>query len=213
MIQILRNSEFALFANKTLSPLASSTEIAATSAHQLINMYPIFPTIDLVDNHVYDLNETTFGWRSSQNNIKFANTHTFFHIDSEQLSDQANTANLMMFAFGSAIAQAKSLQAQKKLELNDDMTLKSPIVINGVSISNSHRLNFVQYQLNTLNLKDNAGVKNICYYDTDNELYFNRPTIDRLPYPTHKNIQRLALSHLQTNPAAFNKLQALLAYN
>lgn len=212
LIQVLRNSEFTLFANKPLTSLASSSEIAETSSHQLTDMYPIFPTIDLIDNHVYDLNDSTFGFRASTA-AKFANIHTFFHIDSDQLSDQTNTANLMMFAFGSAIAQSKSLQAQNKLDLNDDMSLKKPIVINGVSISNSHRLNFVQYQLNTLNLKDNAGVKNICYYDMNNEMYSNRPTIDKLPYPTHKNLQRLALRSLQYNPGAFYKLQSLLAYH
>lgn len=212
LVQIRRNSEFTLFTNKPLSPVAPQAQIDETVSHQLIDMYPIFPTIDLVDNHVYDLTENTYGWDQTQTSLKFANTHTFFHVDAEQLNDEANAAKLMMFAFGSAIAQSRSLQAKKQLELNDDMTLKKPIVINGVSISDSHRLNFVQYQLNTLNLKDNVGVKNLCFYDTGNQLYFNRPTVDKLPYPTHKNIQRLALRKLDYNPKSFSKLLDLLAF-
>ena len=93
------------------------------------------------------------------------------------------------------------------------MTLKNPIVINGVSISDSHRLNYVQYQLNTLNLKDNSGIKNLCFYDTKNELYLNRLTTEKLPYPTHKNLQRMALRKLEYNSDAFRKLQSLIAYS
>ena len=67
--------------------------------------------------------------------------------------------------------------------------------------------------MNTLNLTDNTGVKNICYYDMDNELYLNRPTVDKLPYPTHKNIQRLIMRQLQYNSDSFRKLQNMIAYS
>ena len=98
------------------------------------------------------------------------------------------------------------------MELNDDLTLKKPIVVNGVSVSNSHKFNYVLFQLNTLNLTDNHGVKNICFYDMGNELYLNRPTVDKLPYPTHKNIQRLAMRELKYNPETFVKLQSIVGY-
>ena len=100
----------------------------------------------------------------------------------------------------------------KKLELAGDLTLPRPIVVNGVSISNSQRMNYVSFQLNTLGMQDNGGLKNVCFYDTDNELYHNRPTVDKLPYPTHRNIQRLAMRNLEYNPAAFRKLQSIVAY-
>ena len=66
----------------------------------------------------------------------------------------------------------------QKLELAEDLTLPTPIVVNGVSISNSQRMNYVSFQLNTLGMQDNDGLKNVCFYDTDNELYHNRPTVD-----------------------------------
>jgi hypothetical protein len=80
-----------------------------------------------------------------------------------------------------------------------------------VSLTNE-KLNYVTFQLNTLNLTDNSGVKNIVYYDLNNELYLNRPTLEKLPYPTLKNIQRLALMHLEYNPAAFDKLLSVFAF-
>lgn len=105
----------------------------------------------------------------------------------------------------------KNILHIKKLELNADQSLRHPLVVNGVSISESHRLNYVAFQLNTMNLKDNEGVRNLCYYDMNNELYFNRPTVNKLPYPTHKNIQRMAIRELEYNPETFKKLQSIVA--
>ncbi len=68
------------------------------------------------------------------------------------------------------------------------------------------------FQLNTLNMRDNNGVKNIVYLDADNELYFNRLTREELPYASHKNLQRMALRRLDYNPIAFDKLLAFMAY-
>ena len=76
----------------------------------------------------------------------------------------------------------------------------------------NERLNFVTYQLNTLNLRDNKGVKNIVYYDTNNNLYHGRPTKTKLPFESHKNVQRYALSHLKYNPDAFHKLLAIVSH-
>ena len=89
--------------------------------------------------------------------------------------------------------------------------LKSPIVVKAVSIRNE-KLTFVAYQLNTLDLKGNEGIKNLVYYDTNNHLYLDRPTKWKLPYESHKNVQRYALAHLKYNPDAFRKLLAFIAY-
>ena len=112
LLQVARNSEFTLFAKQPLPPVASQAQVADSAAHQFADMYPVFPTIDLVDSHVYDLEESTFGWRPDAA-AHFAHTHTFFHVDGDGLSGEANVAKLMMFAFGSAVAQSKLLQSGK----------------------------------------------------------------------------------------------------
>ena len=86
-----------------------------------------------------------------------------------------------------------------------------PVVVKCVSLSNE-RLNMLVFQLNTLNARNNAGVKNIAYLDADNEIYLNRLTRHKLPYASHRNIQRMAMRQLDYNPAAFDKLLALMAY-
>jgi len=46
----------------------------------------------------------------------------------------------------------------------------------------------------------------------DNELYSNVPTIEKLPYPSLKNMQRMALQHLEYNQTTFQKLISLLSF-
>jgi hypothetical protein len=87
--------------------------------------------------------------------------------------------------------------------------LTKPIVVNGISVSNNV-FNFVTFQLNTFNLKESEGVKNIAYYDFGNEIYFDRPNISTLPYPTRKNIQKYALTKLNYNPQVFKKICSII---
>lgn len=67
--------------------------------------------------------------------------------------------------------------------------------------------------MNTLSLNNNSGIKNIVYYDMENELYSNVPSVEKLPYPSLKNMQRMALRHLEYNPTVFQKFQSLLNLN
>ncbi len=76
-------------------------------------MYPIYPTVDLNDQHIYDLNENTIGWKEDSKITKFSNVHTFFHANNDQISDEANVARLIMFAFGYACAKSKILIKNK----------------------------------------------------------------------------------------------------
>lgn len=89
--------------------------------------------------------------------------------------------------------------------------LARPIVVNGVSVSHQ-RFNFLTYQLNTLNMSNNGGVKNLAFYDCDNEIYLNRPDLKTLPYPSQKNVQRLILDKLEYNPNVLKKFSSLVSF-
>ena len=82
-----------------------------------IDMYPIFPTIDLKEEHIYKPDLNTIGLKL--NNCPIENVHTFFHIYDDQLSDQINTSRLIMFAFGHAYAKTKLLQQNKVIIKNN----------------------------------------------------------------------------------------------
>ena len=106
LIQIKCNSEFSLFVQNRLTSIADANEIINSSEYQFVDMYPIFPTIDLKDEHVYKTNANVIG-------IDEMNLHTFFHIDDDKLTDEINTSRLIMFSFGQAFAKSKLLQQKK----------------------------------------------------------------------------------------------------
>ena len=167
-------------------------------------MYPIYPTIDLKETNIYDLSQKTVS------NFSTDNIHTLIYLNDDDFTVDQDLSRLIMLAFGAAYAQ---FSANKKENNQIDGRLKEPIVLNAISLSNHNCLSFVTYQLNTVDLADNKGVKNICFYDVNNEIYADKPRPDQLPYLSHRNLQRLAIRKLNYNPIVFNKLYALISSN
>ncbi len=106
---IRRNSEFCLVGKKGLEPLVDEAGVRESAEHSFVDMYPVFPTIDLVDEHVYVKGESTFGLAKGSG-CGYEHVHTICHVNEDELSDEANTARMVMFAFGAAIAQSKMLR-------------------------------------------------------------------------------------------------------
>jgi len=108
LFQIRCNSDFTLFSKRKLEPVANESVVKSSTDFMFIDMYPIFPTIDLKDEYIYKHDLHTIGLRTD--NCPVENVHTFFHIYDDKLSDQINTSRLIMFAFGHAYAKTKLLQ-------------------------------------------------------------------------------------------------------
>lgn len=213
VIEIRRNDDFVIMNRNRLKPIASQQEINETQNYKFIDMYPIFPTIDLKEEHIYNLKQPILERFVDPTMSNSNYVDTIVHINDDNLSNDLDTSRLIMFAFGNAYVQSKLLEKNNKLDVDTNGQLKEPVVVKAVSISNE-KLNSVIFQLNTLRLNDNIGVKNIVYYDNkDNELYLNRLTQDKLPYATYKNIQRQVLSCLEYNPVAYEKFLSLMAYS
>lgn len=206
-ISVKRNLDFCIIGKNSLPQIAFDQVLEKTKDYQFIDMFPIFPTIDLKDQHVYNLKKNYLIDNRSDLNGKMV--QTVININDDDFTNDQDISRLIMVLFGTAYAQANML----KLSVNQDGLLQRPLVVNGISVTNQ-RFNYATFQLNTLNLKDNRGVKNIVFYDDDgqNEIYMNRPTVESLPYPTQKNIQRLALRNLQYNPSVFEKFLAYFTY-
>ena len=112
MIKIKRTADFAVYSTKVPNPVADQEEIKQTVDYEFIDMYPIFPTIDLKDERVYNLDESsTVGWRDER--FQFSNVHTFFHANEDNISNEAEISRLIMYAFGYCYAQSQLLQKQK----------------------------------------------------------------------------------------------------
>jgi hypothetical protein len=111
LIQIKRNADFAVFSKTPLPAIANEAEVSATVDHKFIDMYPIFPTIDLKDEHVYNLQEPHLvGFRQKTAGGVQENVHTVYHINNDNLPNETDISRLIMFAFGTAYAQAQLLK-------------------------------------------------------------------------------------------------------
>lgn len=203
LISVNRNLDFCIVEKNYLSQVSSNEEIEKTNEYEFIDMFPIFPTIDLKDQHIYNLDKRCL--IDNRSNLNGKVIQTIININDDDFTTEQDISRLIMTLFGTAYAQVDML----KLPVNQDGLLEKPLVVNGISVTNQ-RFNYASFQLNTLNLNDNKGVKNIVYFDDDgqNEIYMNRPTLENLPYPTQKNIQRMAIRNLQYNPKVFQKFLA-----
>jgi hypothetical protein len=64
-------------------------------------MYPIFPTVDLKEENIYDLAKPHVSGLSATSR----NVHTFVHLNDDDFTIEEDLSRLMMFAFGCAYGQ------------------------------------------------------------------------------------------------------------
>ncbi|XP_058511651.1 large ribosomal subunit protein mL37 [Ochotona princeps] len=162
----VRGSEWArLSAKDPLPAVASREEVEATKDHTLETFYPISPTIDLQECHVYDMrNDTGF-----QQGCPYPHPHTLYFLEKANLRPhrfrpEQLRAKMILFAFGNALAQARLLYG------DDSRVLEQPIVVQSVG-TDGRVFQFLVLQLNTTDLASSEGVKNLVWMDSDQLLY------------------------------------------
>ena len=101
MIHMRRKSDLVLFSKKAQSSIADKQTLDRSLGHDFIDMYPIFPTIDMKSEHVYEEHHN-YGLATSS---AFKNVHTVFLINNEALNSDTDISQLIMYAFGYANAQ------------------------------------------------------------------------------------------------------------
>ncbi|CAF3723971.1 unnamed protein product [Adineta steineri] len=185
--------------------------------YQFLNMYPVYPTIDLQPEELYQDGDE-LGWRQRKtnecifdtcviNSVKLLNVHTTFYVSNDELIHESTTderlARMVMFAFGSALVQAR--QQYPNGNLIKPVTVQSVFLLDEL-------FHFVVFQLNTLNYNEaNDNRYNYVWIDKDNYMYDNRPSMvmHNPVYGTERNLQRYVLEKLKYNPDVFQKFLAL----
>ncbi|KAM4722653.1 large ribosomal subunit protein mL37 [Rhinophrynus dorsalis] len=161
----VRGIHGTLLSSKTqLEPLASESEMQATVPHKLESLYPISPAIDLQEVNVYEERNDT-GFRDG---YPFPHPHTLYITEpcstkARFLPDQLR-AKMIMLAFGSALVKAKILFGE------DAKVLPQPVVVQSIA-TDGQLFHFAVFQLNTMDLTSEDGVKNIVWMDGDQPLY------------------------------------------
>jgi len=176
---------------KPVDPIASKSEVQATINEKAPDVYPISPLIDLESTHIYNTN--TIIPRS-----QIPNLHTNTSFFGKQLNQkypfttEELAANAIVFCFGSALAQAQRYPG--KIDL-----LEQPIVTKAVQLVDG-RLDLVAFQLNTLDLNNSEGVKNLVWLEKGLPLYSAKPY-----YENFEKVEELDMS-------VFKKFANLLLY-
>ncbi|XP_024783959.1 large ribosomal subunit protein mL37 isoform X1 [Pan paniscus] len=165
LLQVRGSGGARLSTKDPLPTIASREEVEATKNHVLETFYPISPIIDLHECNIYDVkNDTGF-----QEGYPYPYPHTLYLLDKANLRphrlqpDQLR-AKMILFAFGSALAQARLLYG------NDAKVLEQPVVVQSVG-TDGRVFHFLVFQLNTTDLDSNEGVKNLAWVDSDQLLY------------------------------------------
>ncbi|XP_077005669.1 large ribosomal subunit protein mL37 [Tamandua tetradactyla] len=176
LLQVRGSGGTRLSAKDPLPPIASREEVEATKNHVLETFYPISPTINLQECNVYDVKDDT-GFREG---YPFPYPHTLYFLEAANVRtrrfppDQLR-AKMILFAFGSALAQARHTYGY------DPKVLEQPVVVQSVG-TDGRVFQFLVLQLNTTDLASNEGIKNLVWVDSDQLLYQHfwcRPVIKK----------------------------------
>ncbi|OWF49757.1 39S ribosomal protein L37, mitochondrial-like [Mizuhopecten yessoensis] len=150
---------FLLTGSYPLPPFSDESTVSSTTEEILPNMFPILPTIDFKSTHFYNLTNSV-GFLSNTDR----HPHTFVTSSCDFWKDDFRQARSVMFCLAYTIAEAR-------LRFGEDVqTLPEPICIQSVSVGETG-INFVFFQLNTLDFSSESGVKNQAWLDTGNNLY------------------------------------------
>ncbi|XP_004699455.1 39S ribosomal protein L37, mitochondrial [Echinops telfairi] len=165
LLQVRGSSGTRLSARAPLPPIATREEVEATKAHVLETFYPISPTIDLQECHLYDVKDDT----GFQEGYPYPFPHTLYLLETAQIRpnrfapDQLR-AKMLLFAFGHALAQARHLYGP------DPQILAQPVTVQSVG-TDGRVFQFLVFQLNTTDLASSGGIKNLVWVDSDQLLY------------------------------------------
>lgn len=149
-----------------LPVLSEPEQVEDTMEHVLETFYPVSPTIDLQQVNVYHQEKNSTGFRES---YPFPHAHTLYFDDPKNprsvLRPEQFQAKMIMFAFGNALARA---HLQYGTEPRGQ--LECPVVVQAVG-TNGRFFNFLVFQLNTTDLTEDSGIKNLVWMEKDLELY------------------------------------------
>ena len=112
---VRRHDDYVLMSSRAVPRVADEAHVDETRAQKLVDMYPIFPTIDMRDEHVYDPSKPlVVGWPSPAATSAI-HADTVFHINDDtpanlierEWTSEQDMARLLVFAYAHAIAQSR----------------------------------------------------------------------------------------------------------
>lgn len=152
-----------LVSSKTpLAVAASREEVEETRGLELPSFYPLAPTLDLLSTHIYQPNYHFAGYHKPH---PFPYAHTRIIYNTRHWLTQHINASAVMFTFADGFSRAKQLYGA-----DNTSDLEMPVVTQGIA-TDGVNFSFITVQINTLNMRENEGIKNMVWVDENNPLY------------------------------------------
>ncbi|XP_071151464.1 large ribosomal subunit protein mL37-like [Mytilus edulis] len=159
-ILIRGSPSYMLGSNQDLQPFANQEIIDKSIDMPLPDLYPVEPTIDLIKEHFYN-DSTCNGFKLP---YAFNRPHTLFMQNSDHWNNVDRQCRSLMFCFAYATARARERFGE------DVVKLPEPVSVQCVNMDQT-TLNFTCFQLNTLDINTEGGVKNFVWFDTGNQIF------------------------------------------
>uniref|UniRef100_A0A915L884 Large ribosomal subunit protein mL37 n=1 Tax=Romanomermis culicivorax TaxID=13658 RepID=A0A915L884_ROMCU len=195
LVQVCCKPRATISSYAPLKILENCESVARTSQETVVDIYPISSKIDLVATNVYDDAPThPLMWADTTSIPRTALLTKDINLDYPWTATET-CANAIMAAFGLAASHAQLKYAAPGGKRYRGV-LPQPIVTQCIQLCGG-TFDFVVMQLNTLDMSNDDGVKNIVWIDKNNKLFQTVPF-----YETLKEVK-------EYNPEVVRKFLAL----
>lgn len=186
-----------LTSSDPLPPFGDEATVDASVSHKIPDMWPVFPTVDFLETNNYELNSQIV----FNTDLKLTNPHTIIQIPRKL---HWETKHYQAAQIMTCLMYTAALARQKYG--SDVRTLPEPITVQHVTLEQSKFL-FAFFQLNTLDLDSDNGIKNLVWTADSAELFKIIPGQPWMPRPLKKT------RYESFDPLAFDKFLAVYMSN
>ena len=145
---------YLLSTPQPLTPFAHENEVKSTLNIPVQDLSPVSPVIDISEYSVRP--DTTYGFHPGS---PYPYPHTLFIVDRKTKSRPTSQMLSHGIMYNHAILQAVAINI---LNMKAGQELDHPLAMNTI-MTNGRMFAFIYYQLNTLNLQHDDGVKNLVW--------------------------------------------------
>lgn len=197
-VRVSGEYECLMLGKRPLQPFGNK-DLIDNSVHQkLYDMYPILPTIDLVPYNRYTIREHTALKNTATVPARYP--LTMFRTMNLFWKPEYKQAYNLLLCFAVAAQEARRIYGP------DVKTLPKPITIKNINMDWT-TLNFLCFQLNTLDTDSDDGVKNFAWCDTDNKMF-----VKNYPKPWREEKKWQSIHYEDYSPEVFEKFLAVFLH-
>lgn len=197
-IRVSGEYDCILLGKKPLQPFGDQELVDQSTLHKTPDMYPILPTIDLLPLNRYTIGEHGALKEPVRMDLP-SHPITLFRMVNSLWRPETKQAYNILMSFAIAAHEARRLYGP------DVKVLPKPITVQNINMDRT-TFNFLCFQLNTLDLQSDHGVKNLAWTDHGNQMFMKH-----IPQPWKKEEMYKNYRFTDYTPEVFEKFLAVFA--